>query len=79
MCMLKAGTMCKVISDDWGNFSPGDIVVTLEESEVPYCCLVENYKPNTKLDDYGVNEYYALNREELEVLNWRYCNDRTKE
>lgn len=68
MCMLKAGTICRVISDDWGNFSPGDIVVTLEESEVPYCCLVENYKSTASLDDYDINKYYALNSEELEVL-----------
>lgn len=71
---IKARTKCRVISDNLGNFKTGDIVITLETSNMPYCCLVENYKPNTPLRHYDVTKYHALDWSELEVLD-----DRTEE
>lgn len=71
---ISAGTKCRVISDSLGNFKAGDIVITLESSHVPYCCLLKNYKPDTLICDYDVNKYYPLKSCELEVLD-----DRTEE
>ena len=71
--LISAGTKCRVISDNLGNFKAGDIVITLERSLIPYCCLLEDYKPDTPLCYYDVNKYYCLKSCELEVLD-----DRTK-
>lgn len=68
---ISAGTKCRVISDSLGNFKAGDIVITLERSHVPYCCLLEDYKSDTPLCYYDVNKYYPLKSCELEVLDDR--------
>lgn len=73
--MIKAGTKCRVLADSINNFKPGDIVVVLEEDNVPYCCLLENYDPNKSIGEYNSNLVYALWDFELEVLN----DDRTEE
>ena len=67
--MIKAGTKCRVLADSCGNFEPGDIVVVLEEDDVPYCCLLEDYDLNKSLDEYNSNLFYALFESELEVLD----------
>lgn len=68
---IKARTKCRVISDSLGNFKSGDIVITLEGSCMPYCCLLEDYKPDTPLRHYDVTKYHALDDYELEVLDDR--------
>lgn len=68
---ISAGAKCRVISDNLGNFKAGDIVITLERSHVPYCCLLEDYKSDTPLCYYDVNKYYPLKSCELEVLDDR--------
>ena len=73
--MIKAGTKCRVLADSENNFKPGDIVVVLEEDNVPYCCLLENYDPNKSIGNYNINLLYALYQYELEVLD----DDRTEE
>lgn len=73
--MIKAGTKCRVLADSMNNFKPGDIVVVLEEDDVPYCRLLENYDPNKSIGEYNSNLFYALWDSELEVLN----DDRTEE
>ena len=67
--MIKAGTKCRVLSDSGNNFKPGDIVVALENDDVPYCCLIENYDPNKSINDYIPNLFRALTESELEVLD----------
>ena len=67
--MIKAGTKCRVLADSVNNFKPGDIVVALENDDVPYCCLIENYDPNKSIDDYIPNLFRALTESELEVLD----------
>ena len=72
--MIKAGTVCKVICDSSGFFQPGDIVVTLEYSNVPYVCLMKNYKGTFQecpSHRYGYKEYNPLVDSELEVLDDR--------
>lgn len=66
--MLKAGTVCRVIDDSFCFFKPGDIVVTLEASVAPYCCLEEHYNPRYSLQDYHVNLVSPLMWKELEEL-----------
>ena len=66
--MLKKGTVCRVIEDSEDFFKPGDIVVTLEDSCVPYCCLENNYNPGYSLKDYYNDQFYALMSNELEEL-----------
>ena len=73
--MIKAGTKCRVLADSMYYFKPGDIVVVLEEDNVPYCCLLENYDPNKSIGEYNFNLFYALYDSELEVRN----DDRTEE
>ena len=67
--MIKAGTKCRVLADIENNFNPGDIVVVLEEDDVPYCCLLEDYDSNKSIDEYNSNLFYALFESELEVLD----------
>lgn len=69
--MIKAGTKCRVLADSDNNFNPGDIVVVLEEDNVPFCCLLENYDPNKSLGNYNFNLYHALFEFELEALDDR--------
>ena len=72
--MIKARTKCRVLADSDNNFKPGDIVVALEDSVVPYCCLLEDYDPNKSRFDYNLNLFNPLAESELEVLD-----DRTEE
>lgn len=69
--MIKAGTKCRVLTDSDNNFNPGDIVVALEDNDILYCCLLENYDPNKNIPDYNFNLYHALDESELEVLDDR--------
>lgn len=66
--MLKAGTVCRVVEDSLDFFKPGDIVVTLEDSVVPYCCLEKHYNPRQDLKYYDSNLVNALMPKELEEL-----------
>ncbi len=65
--MIKAGTKCRVLADSINNFKPGDIVVALENNDMPYCCLLENYVPNK--NNYNSNLFHPLYESELEVLD----------
>lgn len=65
--MIKKGTVCRVIEDSDDFFKPGDIVVTLEDSCMPYCCLEKHYNPRYSLKDYN-NQFYLLFSRELEEL-----------
>ena len=66
--MLKKGTVCRVIEDSDDFFKPGDIVVMLENSCVPYCCLKKHYNPRYYLKDYHANLVRPLIDTELEEL-----------
>lgn len=66
--MLKAGTVCRVIDDSFEFFKPGDIVVTMEDSVAPYCCLEKHYNPRYSLKNYNINLVSPLMMKELEEL-----------
>ena len=67
--MIKAGTKCRVLVDSANNFKPGDIVIALEDDNVPFCCLLEDYDPNKSIGDYNFDLLYALYESELEMLD----------
>lgn len=66
--MIKKGTVCRVIEDSDDFFKPGDIVVTLEDNCMPYCCLEKHYNPRYSVKDYYNNQFYPLLSRELEEL-----------
>lgn len=65
---MKEGTKCRVISDDSEFFKPGEIVVTLETSDVPYCAKESAYSSGKLLSSYESSEYNPLRDSELEVI-----------
>lgn len=65
---MKRGTKCRVISDDYGFFKPGEIVIALETDDVPYCGKESAYSPEKALISYKSSEYNALRECELEVI-----------
>lgn len=73
--MIKAGTKCKVVADNMNKFKPGDIVVALDDSTVPYCCLLKNYDPNKGIGGYDLSLYHPLFESELEEVS---DSDRSK-
>lgn len=67
--IIKKGTVCRVIEDSDDFFKPGDIVVTIEDSCVPYCCLEKYYTPGYSVKDYYSNNLFSpLMIKELEEL-----------
>lgn len=65
---MEKGTKCRVISDDYGFFKPGEIVVVLETNIAPYCAKESAYSPEKALISYKLSEYNALRECELEVI-----------
>lgn len=65
---MEKGTKCRVISDDYGFFKPGEIVIALETDDVPYCAKESAYSPEKALISYKSSEYNALKERELEVI-----------
>lgn len=65
--IIKAGTRCKVISDSYNNFHPGDIVVALQTNDVPLFCLEKIYR-GKGLARYSEEETNPLCCFEVEVL-----------
>ena len=66
--IIKRGTVCRVIEDSTHFFKQGDIVVTLEDSYMPFCCLEKHYNPSYSVKDYYENQFYPLLLKELEEL-----------
>lgn len=65
---MERGTKCRVIRDSFGFFKTGEIVVTLETDNVPYCAKESVYSPGKALSSYKLSEYAALKENELEVI-----------
>lgn len=63
------GARYRVISDSDNFFQPGEIVVALETSVVPYCVREEKYVPGCTIADLGLDDYNPLCGEELEMLD----------
>lgn len=67
--MVIKGTRCRVISDSHNFFQPGEVVVALESSPVPYCIREEKYVPGCKRDDFDFEDCNLLIDDELEMLD----------
>lgn len=63
------GARYRVISDSDNFFQPGEVVVALETSDVPYCVREEKYIPGCKIKDLSLDDYNPLCGEELEMLD----------
>lgn len=63
------GARYRVISDSDNFFQPGEAVVALETSVVPYCVREEKYIPGCKIEDLSLDDYNPLCGEELEMLD----------
>ena len=57
-----------MICDSCGFFKPGERVVVLEDSSLPFCAKESAYSPEKQWWDYDHNEYDPLSDEELEVI-----------
>lgn len=64
------GARYRVISDSENFFHPGEVVVALESSVVPYCVREEKYKPECK-GYLCLNDFNPLMIKELEMLGYQ--------
>ena len=58
----------RVINDDCGHFKMGDIVIPLENSNVPYCVYEKDYEEGKDIADYESDKYHTLIDDELEKI-----------
>ena len=64
----ERGKRYRVIEDGTGFFRPGDIVVALQTSQVPYCVREDIYFDGARDFDYDFSQCRALiNTELMEV------------
>ena len=66
--MIAKGERYRVINDDFGHFKMGDIVISLENSYVPYCVYEEDYEEGKDITDYESDKYFPLIDDELEEI-----------
>ena len=66
--MIAKGERYRVINDNSGHFKMGDIVIPLENSNVPYCVYEKNYEEEKDITDYDSDMYYPLIDNELEKI-----------
>ena len=66
--MIAKGERYRVINDNCGHFKIGDIVIPLENSNVPYCVYEKDYEEGKDITDYESDKYYPLIDNELEKI-----------
>lgn len=66
--MIAKGERYRVINDNIGHFKMGDIVIPLENSDVPYCVYEKDYEEGKDITDYESDKYYPLIDNELEKI-----------
>ena len=66
--MIAKGERYRVINDDCGHFKMGDIVIPLENSDVPYCVYEKDYEEGKDITDYESDIYSPLMDNELEEI-----------
>lgn len=64
------GARYRVISDSENFFHPGEVVVALERSVVPYCVREEKYIPECK-GHLCLKDFNPLMIDELEMLEYQ--------
>ena len=63
------GARYRVILDTHNFFKPGEVVVALENSVVPYCVREEKYVPGCKIEDLDFDDYHPVTDNSLEMLD----------
>ena len=66
--MIVKGERYRVINDTLAHFKMGDIVIPLENSNVPYCVYEKDYEEGKDITDYESDKYYPLIYDELEEI-----------
>ena len=66
--MIAKGERYRVINDSFEHFKMGDIVIPLENSNVPYCVYEKDYEEGKDITDYESDMYYPLKENELEKI-----------
>ena len=66
--MIAKGERYRVINDDHAHFKIGDIVIPLENDDVPYCVYEKDYEEGKDITDYKFDKYYPLRDDELEKI-----------
>ena len=66
--MITKGKRYRVINDDFEYFEIGDIVISLENSDVPYCVYEEDYEEGKDITDYESDKYFPMIDDELEEI-----------
>lgn len=66
--MIVKGERYRVINDDLGCFKMGDIIIPLENSDVPYCVYEKDYEVEKDITDYDSDMYYPLIDNRLEKI-----------
>ena len=66
--MAVKGKRYKVLSDSDGFFKPGNIVIPIEDSNVPFCVYEDRYVEEKSVFEYGPDDYSPLSRKELVEL-----------
>ena len=66
--MIAKGERYRVINDNCGHFKMGDIVIQLENSNVPYCVYEKDYEEGKDITDYESDKYYPMMDDELEEI-----------
>ena len=66
--MIAKGERYMVINDNRGHFKMGDIVIPLENSNVPYCVYEKDYEEGKDIADYESDKYHPLIDDELEKI-----------
>lgn len=66
--MIVKGERCRVINDNCGHFKTGDIVISLEDDDVPFCVYEKDYEEGKDIADYEIDKFYPLMDYELEKI-----------
>ena len=66
--MIVKGERFMVINDCLGHFKKGDIVISIEDDNVPYCVYEKYYEDGKDIADYEYDQYFPMRDDELEKI-----------
>ena len=66
--MIVKGERFRVINDCLGHFKKGDIVISIEDDNAPYCVYEKDYEDEKGIEDYEYDKYFPMSANELEKI-----------
>ena len=66
--MIVKGERFRVINDCLRHFKKGDIVISIEDNNVPYCVYEKDYEDGKCIEDYEYDKYFPMRYDELEKI-----------